>query len=226
MYSAGRQGATEACSSTAAGLAADERGRIAVDESYRTAVDHIYAVGDVIGFPALAATSMEQGRLAALRTPSASRPPRCERAAADRHLHDPRDQLRRAHRGASSPSAAIPYEVGISRYRELARGQIVGDSYGMLKLLVSPGDRHAARRARLRHRRDRADPHRPGGDGLRRHGRLPRRRGLQLPDAGRDLQGRRAGRVNKMRAVARLGIEDLSLVGAAADDAPAAGGTA
>ena len=65
MYSAGRQGATDALDLDAAGLEADERGRIAVDARYRTAVDHIYAVGDVIGFPALAATSMEQGRLAA-----------------------------------------------------------------------------------------------------------------------------------------------------------------
>ena len=65
LYSAGRQGATEALDLDAAGLAADGRGRIEVDERYRSAVPHIYAVGDVIGFPSLAATAMEQGRLAA-----------------------------------------------------------------------------------------------------------------------------------------------------------------
>src|SRR6266849_4140793 len=65
MYSAGRQGMTEELRLEAAGLAADKRGRIEVDDYFRTAVPHIYAVGDVIGFPALAATSMEQGRLAA-----------------------------------------------------------------------------------------------------------------------------------------------------------------
>ena len=65
MYSAGRQGASDDLNLDAAGLTADKRGRIVVDEYYRTAVPHIYAVGDVIGFPALAATSMEQGRLAA-----------------------------------------------------------------------------------------------------------------------------------------------------------------
>ena len=65
LYSAGRQGATDELKLEAAGLTADARGRIAVDEFFRTAVPHIYAVGDVIGFPALAATSMEQGRLAA-----------------------------------------------------------------------------------------------------------------------------------------------------------------
>ncbi len=89
---------------------------------------------------------------------------------------------------------SIPYEVGVSRYRELARGQIAGDSYGMLKLLVSTEDLQAARRAHLRHQRHRDGAHRPGGDGLRRHRRLPRRRGVQLPDVLRGLQGRRAGR--------------------------------
>ncbi len=64
MYSAGRQGSTDAFDLDAAGLVADARGRIKVDENFRTEVEHIYAVGDVIGFPALAATSMEQGRLA------------------------------------------------------------------------------------------------------------------------------------------------------------------
>src|SRR6202042_3616748 len=65
MYSAGRQGQTEDLALDNAGLAADKRGRIAVDEMFRTPVPHIYAVGSVIGFPALAATSMEQGRIAA-----------------------------------------------------------------------------------------------------------------------------------------------------------------
>src|SRR5262249_59241938 len=65
MYSAGRQGASDNLNLDAAGLTADKRGRIAVDECYQTEVPHIYAVGDVIGFPALAATSMEQGRVAA-----------------------------------------------------------------------------------------------------------------------------------------------------------------
>ena len=81
-----------------AGLAADARGRIEVDEHFRTAVEHIYAVGDVIGFPALASTSMEQGRLAAHH--ACGEPVRAmHAAAADRHLHDPGDQLRRADRG-------------------------------------------------------------------------------------------------------------------------------
>src|SRR4029079_5039442 len=66
LYSAGRQGATDGLGLENAGLAADDRGRIRVDSRFRTSVPHIYAVGDVIGFPSLAATAMEQGRMAAL----------------------------------------------------------------------------------------------------------------------------------------------------------------
>jgi NAD(P) transhydrogenase len=139
MYSAGRQGKTAELCLEAAGLAADDRGRIDVDANYATPVPHIYAVGDVIGFPALAATSMEQGRLAAQHA--------CGEPVANMHELQPigiytipeisfvgksEDDLTRD---------KIPFEVGISRYRELARGQIIGDSYGMLKLLVSPDDR-------------------------------------------------------------------------------------
>jgi NAD(P) transhydrogenase len=139
MYSAGRQGQTADLVLAAAGLESDRRGRIAVDEFFRTSVPSIYAVGDVIGFPALAATSMEQGRLAAHHA--------CGLPVPSAHLLQPigiyslpeisfigktEDQLTRE---------CIPFEVGVSRYRELARGQIIGDSYGVLKLLVSPDDR-------------------------------------------------------------------------------------
>jgi NAD(P) transhydrogenase len=139
MYSAGRQGMTAALDLDKAGLSADHRGRLAVDPHYRTSVEHIYAVGDVIGFPALAATSMDQGRLAAYHA-----------------FDEPANEL-----GALQPigiytipeisyvgateaeltTSAVPYEIGTARYRELARGQIAGDSYGMLKLLVSTTDR-------------------------------------------------------------------------------------
>ncbi|MDP9799695.1 NAD(P) transhydrogenase [Catenuloplanes nepalensis] len=138
MYSAGRQGLGSDLHLENAGLEADNRGRIAVSESYQTTVDHIYAVGDIIGFPALASTSMEQGRLAAHHA--------CGEPTRDMQKLQPigiytipeisfvgrtEDEL---------TEARIPFEVGIARYRELARGQIIGDSYGMLKLLVSPDD--------------------------------------------------------------------------------------
>ena len=138
LYSAGRQGATEDLNLAAAGLAADKRGRIAVDEYFRTEVPHIYAVGDVIGFPALAATSMEQGRLAAhhacgepVRAAQMLQPIGIYSIPEISFIGRTEDQL---------TADCVPFEVGVSRYRELARGQIIGDSYGVLKLLVSPED--------------------------------------------------------------------------------------
>jgi NAD(P) transhydrogenase len=139
LYSAGREGATDALDLTRAGLDADDRGRIRVGPRFRTKVPHIYAVGDVIGFPSLAATAMEQGRIAALD-------------ALGQEVRDMQELLPIGiytipeisfvgKTEAELTDAAIPYEVGISRYRELARGQILGDSYGMLKMLVSPQDR-------------------------------------------------------------------------------------
>lgn len=138
FYSAGRQGATGGLALERAGLEADGRGRIQVDDRYRTAAGHIYAVGDVIGFPSLASTSAEQGRLAAADACGLEAHPSAELpfgvysipeigfvGKTERELTD----------------AAVPYEVGVSYYRELARGQILGDSHGLLKLLVSPADR-------------------------------------------------------------------------------------
>ena len=139
MYSAGRQGATDDLTLAAAGLEADGRGRIKVDDFFRTAVPHIYAVGDVIGFPALAATSMEQGRLAAhhacgepVHTAHQLQPIGIYSIPEISFIGRTEDQL---------TADCVPFEVGVSRYRELARGQIIGDSYGVLKLLVSPDDR-------------------------------------------------------------------------------------
>ncbi|HSK27227.1 MAG TPA: Si-specific NAD(P)(+) transhydrogenase [Jiangellales bacterium] len=140
MYSAGRQGTSDRLNLDATGLSADDRGRIKVDDSYRTTVEHVYAVGDVIGFPALAATSMDQGRLAAMH-------------AFDEEAHAMPDiqpigiytipEISYCGRTESELTRdSVPYEVGVARYRELARGQIVGDSYGMLKLLVHSQTRH------------------------------------------------------------------------------------
>jgi NAD(P) transhydrogenase len=138
LYAAGRHGETEGLDLARAGLEADERGRIAVGPDYRTAVDHIYAAGDVIGWPALAATSMEQGRLASAHafgedaSMSELLPIGIYTIPEISYVGRTEEEL---------TAAAVPYEVGISRYRELARGHILGDTYGMLKLLVSPEDR-------------------------------------------------------------------------------------
>jgi NAD(P) transhydrogenase len=138
FYSAGRRGATTDLALENAGLTADSRGRIDVAANYRTGADNIYAAGDVIGFPSLASTSSEQGRLASADA--------CGVAA--RPVHDlPFGVYSIPEIGFVGKTelelteAAIPYEVGVSYYRELARGQILGDTHGMVKLLVSPQSR-------------------------------------------------------------------------------------
>src|SRR3954447_18961694 len=138
LYATGRQGDTAALALDRAGLEVDKRGRIKVDECYRTNVEHIFAVGDVCG-GGLAATAMEQGRIAALHA-----------------FGQPVDQLpdliptgvyaipEIAMVGRTEEEltdAAVPYVPGIARWRELARGVMTGDLDGMLKLLVSPEDR-------------------------------------------------------------------------------------
>lgn len=143
LYSAGRQGVTDELNIVAAGLAAVDRGRLEVDEHFRTSVPHIYAVGDVIGFPALAATAMEQGRRAsyhAFGEPVGGRlgdlqPIGIYSIPEISYVGKTEDEL---------TEETIPFEVGVSRFRELARGTMLGDSYGMLKLLV-----HAETRAIL-----------------------------------------------------------------------------
>ena len=137
LYAAGRQGETEELELERAGLQADGRGRIAVGPDYRTAVAHIFAAGDVVGWPALAATSMEQGRLAAAHafgeeaSMSELLPIGIYTIPEISYVGRTEEEL---------TAAAVPYEVGISRYRELARGHILGDTHGLLKLLVSRED--------------------------------------------------------------------------------------
>lgn len=138
FYSAGRQGATDELALERVGLEADARGRIAVDDHYRTAAGHVYAVGDVIGFPSLAATSAEQGRLAAahacgldVAAMRALLPIGIYSIPEISYVGKTEDEL---------TAASIPYESGVAHYRELARGQIIGDEHGMVKLLVAPED--------------------------------------------------------------------------------------
>lgn len=134
MHSAGRQGNTAKLDLEMAGLAADNRGRLVVDANYATAVPHIYAVGDVIGFPALAATSMDQGRLAAAH--AFGEPAHELHGLQPIGIYTIPEMSYCGRTENELTSDAVPFEVGISRYRELARGQILGDSYGMLKLIV------------------------------------------------------------------------------------------
>jgi NAD(P) transhydrogenase len=133
LVSSGRQGATGQLRLDAAGLSADARGIIAVDSEYRTSVPHIFAVGDVIGAPQLAATSAEQGRAAACHA----------LGVATTHLPElfPYGIYAIPELAWVGPSEEqlteqkVEYLAGRSRYAELARGQILGDDTGVLKLL-------------------------------------------------------------------------------------------
>ena len=135
LYSAGRQGVTDELNIAAAGVKASNRGRVEVNEHFQTEVEHIYAVGDVIGFPALAATAMEQGRRAsyhAFGEPVGNKlgdlqPIGIYTIPEISYVGRTEEEL---------TTGNVPFEVGVSRYRELARGAILGDSYGMLKILV------------------------------------------------------------------------------------------
>jgi NAD(P) transhydrogenase len=134
LYAVGRQGTTMALNLEKAGLKADDRERLKVNGNYQTDVPHIYAVGDVIGFPALASTAMEQGRLAichAYGAPTKSIPelfPYGIYAIPEISMVGrTEDQL---------TTAGIPYEVGIAQYKELGRAQLLGDTDGLLKLLI------------------------------------------------------------------------------------------
>ena len=137
LYAAGRQGETEDLALENAGLEADERGLIAVGPDYRTAVEHIYAAGDVVGWPALAATSMEQGRVAAAHA-FGEEAQMSELVPVGIYTIPEISYVGRNEEELTA--AAVPYEAGISRYRELARGHILGDTYGILKILVSLED--------------------------------------------------------------------------------------
>jgi len=141
LYAVGRQGNVDELNLGAIGLEADNRGRIPVDKDFRTKTPNVFAAGDVIGFPSLASVSMEQGRIASARA-----------FGDDTVLSNPsfypygiytipeisfigktEEQL---------TEEDVPYEVGVAYYREIARGQIRGDTTGRLKLIFHR-DTHA-----------------------------------------------------------------------------------
>ena len=139
LFSVGRLGATDQLNLEAAGLKADERGRLKVNNEFRTEVPHIFAAGDVIGYPSLAATSMEQGRLAACYAFGVKTRPMADHFPIGIYsipeismVGWPETELTRD---------KVPYETGVARYREIARGQILGDESGMLKMIFHREDR-------------------------------------------------------------------------------------
>jgi NAD(P) transhydrogenase len=136
LYAVGRQTNADKLELAAAGLAADARGRIAVNEHCQTTVPHIYAAGDVIGFPALASTSMEQGRHAsghmfgfAKETPAELLPYGIYTIPEISMVGKTEQEL---------TAAKVPYEVGCARYEELAKAQMLGAETGLLKVLFHP----------------------------------------------------------------------------------------
>jgi NAD(P) transhydrogenase len=133
LHSIGRTGATDSLNLAVANLSADSRGRLKVNDDYQTSAPHIYAVGDVIGFPSLASTSMEQGRLAA-----------CHAFGVETQsvpglfpygIYTIPEISMVGHTEEELTELGVPYEVGKANYREIARGQIIGDSSGLLKLI-------------------------------------------------------------------------------------------
>jgi NAD(P) transhydrogenase len=136
LFAAGRVGAVDSLNLAAAGLEADNRGRLKVNpETFQTSVPNIYAAGDVVGFPSLASTSMEQGRIAA-------------RHAVGAPAHDPPQFFPYGIYAVPEISTCglteeeviqrgIPYETGIAHFRETSRGHIMGLDSGMLKMIFS-----------------------------------------------------------------------------------------
>jgi NAD(P) transhydrogenase len=139
LYSVGRAGAAEGLNLAAAGLAVDKRGRLTVNKEFRTEVPHIFAAGDIIGYPSLASTSASQGRQVACHAFGVDADPLPEHlpvgvfAIPEISMVGPPEHELTEQR--------VPYETGLARYREIARGQIVGDENGLVKLLFHREDR-------------------------------------------------------------------------------------
>ncbi|UVT14458.1 MAG: Si-specific NAD(P)(+) transhydrogenase [Nitrospira sp.] len=140
MYAIGRVGATQSLDLDAIGLKPDDRGRLAVNEHFQTAIPHIYAAGDVIGFPALASTSMQQGRHAACH--AFGHPDRLDNSLLPYGIYAIPEISMVGLNEEELKRAEIPFGIGIARYKEIARGQLIGDEMGMLKLLFHRHTRH------------------------------------------------------------------------------------
>jgi NAD(P) transhydrogenase len=133
LFSVGRVGATDTLNLDAVGLKADDRGRLTVNDKFQTSVEYIYAAGDVIGYPALAATSSEQGRLAACNMFGLEAKPMASHFPIGIYSIPEMSFV-----GANEEELTkqkVPYETGIARYSEIARGQILGDDTGMFKMI-------------------------------------------------------------------------------------------
>lgn len=136
LYTIGRQANGDQVNIEAAGFSSDARGKLMVNEHFQTVVPHIYAAGDVIGFPALASTSMEQGRLASCHM--FGKPGKMPPNLIPYGIYTIPEISMVGHTEEQLTREKIPYEVGLAHYAELAKGQMLGDDQGLLKLLFDP----------------------------------------------------------------------------------------
>ena len=140
MYAIGRVGATHSLNLNAIGLKPDHRGRLTVNDHLQTSIPHIYAAGDVIGFPALASTSMQQGRHASCHAFGC--PDRTDTSLLPYGIYAIPEISMVGRNEEELKQDNVPYGVGIARYKEIARGQLIGDETGMLKMLFHRHTRH------------------------------------------------------------------------------------
>ena len=139
LFCGGRKGVTARMNLEAVGLVANARGQLDVDENYQTSNPNIYAVGDVVGFPALASTAMIQGRAAARHL--SRRPQEGNLQLYPFGIYSVPEISTIGDNEEELTEKGIPYESGVATYREIARGQLIGDDVGMLKLLFHPDTR-------------------------------------------------------------------------------------
>ena len=140
LFAAGRRAAVDGLALEKAGLAINDKGYLAVDQNYRTVVPHIYAAGDVIGFPALASTSMEQGRVAVCHAFGLKYKQRVA-SLLPMGIYTIPEISAAGETEESCKDKKIEYCVGRAHYENNARGHITGDTAGMLKLIFAPSDR-------------------------------------------------------------------------------------
>jgi NAD(P) transhydrogenase len=136
LYTVGRQANSDQVNIDAVGINADSRGKITVNEHFQTSVPHIYAAGDVIGFPALASTSMEQGRLASCHM--FGKPGNMPPNLIPYGIYTIPEISMVGRTEEQLTKEKTPYEVGVARYAELAKGQMLGDEQGLLKIVFDP----------------------------------------------------------------------------------------
>eukprot|EP00736_Rhodelphis_marinus_P002193 Rmarinus@m.23752 len=136
MYALGRQGNTDQLNLDTIGLTPDKRGLLKVDENFMTSVENVYAAGDCIGFPALASTSMEQGRLVSCHMWDGCDVPQGEPFPYGIYTIPEVSMVGKTEEDLTREG--VSYEVGVARYDGITRGHMLGGTYGLLKLLFCP----------------------------------------------------------------------------------------